>query len=387
MAEAGTGDCARVTSTSARNTTNSSPDTAAANDHKTPTPCSSTSYKSDQGINVAQRPANPGCTRCANNLTAALLSSTSASGPRALLRAMGATASIVSHATNSGRDSNGSSSSSIAGIAEAVITVPPITQSNRVGDAPSTSGGIIVAQDEKIRQQRQRQRRDQAAVRRHDDASRTTTTMHVDKEGETILGNIRRRITGAATLTQTTAAAAAAAVATPSTVATSAAVVPTNDDADRIPSDDEAISVSISCQPCSTTGPEGGARAYVRGPHPLSIVLCSNRLSTPAEVEEVLVHELVHVFDLRVRGLDLRDCHQLAYSEVRAAREAECRGSLNRFTESMCVKGRAGVATSNMFPGGRGRDCVGRVLEAALADRSPFQPSELPDFSKWVSPK
>ena len=55
--------------------------------------------------------------------------------------------------------------------------------------------------------------------------------------------------------------------------------------------------ITIECQPCgSDTRAEAGARAYVRGPEPLSVVLCSNRLSSQREVEEVLVHELVHVY-------------------------------------------------------------------------------------------
>ncbi|KAL7527367.1 hypothetical protein ACHAWF_002151 [Thalassiosira exigua] len=83
--------------------------------------------------------------------------------------------------------------------------------------------------------------------------------------------------------------------------------------------------IAIECQKCgSETRAEAGARAYVRGPEPLSIVLCSNRLSSQREVDEALTHELVHIFDVHSRGMNLRDCRQLAYSEVRAAREAEC---------------------------------------------------------------
>jgi hypothetical protein len=83
--------------------------------------------------------------------------------------------------------------------------------------------------------------------------------------------------------------------------------------------------ITIECSPCgSDTRAEASARAYVRGPDPLGIVLCSNRLGSQREIEEVLVHELVHIYDVHVRQMDLRDCKQLAYSEVRAAREAEC---------------------------------------------------------------
>jgi hypothetical protein len=64
--------------------------------------------------------------------------------------------------------------------------------------------------------------------------------------------------------------------------------------------------MEISCTTCSDEGPEGAARAYVKGPNPLCIVLCANRLSSKEEVEEVLVHELMHVYDVRVREMDLR---------------------------------------------------------------------------------
>mmetsp|Transcript_30046 Transcript_30046/g.36660 ORF Transcript_30046/g.36660 Transcript_30046/m.36660 type:complete len:251 (+) Transcript_30046:95-847(+) len=129
--------------------------------------------------------------------------------------------------------------------------------------------------------------------------------------------------------------------------------------------------IKIQCKQCSSEGVEGGARAFVRGPDPVSIVLCANRLGSKDEVEEVLVHELVHVYDVRVRNMDLRDCKQLAYSEVRAAREAECHSS-SRFTKSICTKQRATVATRNMFPD-EGKDCVCDVFQSAMKDVSPFR--------------
>ena len=39
------------------------------------------------------------------------------------------------------------------------------------------------------------------------------------------------------------------------------------------------------------------ARAYMEAP-PMSVVLCANRLQDQAEMEEALVHELVHVYDV-----------------------------------------------------------------------------------------
>jgi len=131
--------------------------------------------------------------------------------------------------------------------------------------------------------------------------------------------------------------------------------------------------MEISCAICSEDGPEGAARAFVKGPNPIAIVLCANRLNTKEEVEEVLVHELMHVYDVRVRQMDLRDCMQLAHSEVRAAREAECHSSA-RFLKSICVKDRATIATKNMFPV-EGKECVRQVFEKAFKDNSPFASS------------
>lgn len=42
------------------------------------------------------------------------------------------------------------------------------------------------------------------------------------------------------------------------------------------------------------------ARAYMEAP-PMSVVLCANRLQDRAEMEEALVHELVHVYDVSRR--------------------------------------------------------------------------------------
>ena len=44
-------------------------------------------------------------------------------------------------------------------------------------------------------------------------------------------------------------------------------------------------------------GVEGSARAFFAAPPP-TIVLCQNRLKTPA-VEEALIHELIHAYDVR----------------------------------------------------------------------------------------
>ena len=154
--------------------------------------------------------------------------------------------------------------------------------------------------------------------------------------------------------------------------------------------------MTIRCQPCKMTGPEGGARAFVMGPTPLSIVVCTNRLkhlqsrnsaAARDEMDEILTHELVHVHDVRQLQLDLRDCESLAYSEVRAARDAECRKYSDQTTPApawytlgyhqptrrTCASQTALAATSNLFPScGMAQTCVDKVFERAFGDVRPF---------------
>lgn len=62
-------------------------------------------------------------------------------------------------------------------------------------------------------------------------------------------------------------------------------------------------------------GPASGARAFLESP-PAAVVLCANRLGSRREVEEAVVHELIHAYDYLVAGIDLLDCRSLAYRFV-----------------------------------------------------------------------
>jgi len=132
--------------------------------------------------------------------------------------------------------------------------------------------------------------------------------------------------------------------------------------------DDESTTpLTVTCRPCANTGPEAHARAFVMGPHPLSIVVCTNRLHEN-KLDEIMVHELVHVHDIIVRGIDLRDCRNLAYSEIRAAAQAECYGV--PWAQS-CIRSKALAATRNLCPT-QALEALQSVWKEALNDTRPF---------------
>ena len=154
----------------------------------------------------------------------------------------------------------------------------------------------------------------------------------------------------------------------------------------------ENMIIPVECKICSTdpSSTESQCRAYVSSPvvcnsssenesdsnPPLidGIVLCANRLASRQEKEEALLHELVHVYDAYVKRLNLRRCEDLAYSEVRAAREAECNfRAIPFFMRRPCVREKATNATTCMFSGDKGRVCVNQVFDKAFNDMSGFQ--------------
>lgn len=181
--------------------------------------------------------------------------------------------------------------------------------------------------------------------------SESSSSINIDNKNGDILGEVTKKLTQSF-----------GQISPPSSqsipVATSATTKP-------------GVELLIKCRKCGNDGPEGAARAYVAGPYPLSIILCSNRLYRKEDMDEVLVHELMHVYDVHYRNWDLTNCHTLAKSEVRAAREAECADTTMSFTKRYCAKERAKVATGNMFPD-LGNKCVAAVFEEAMEDKAPF---------------
>jgi Peptidase M76 family len=131
----------------------------------------------------------------------------------------------------------------------------------------------------------------------------------------------------------------------------------------------------ISCQDCSKTAPDINitTRAAIRDKFPLEIVVCCDRLEE-SKIEEVLIHELVHAYDYSHNRCNFSTCAGLAYSEIRAAREAECSNGYYpfEFMRQMCVRDVAIRSTSNLFPKAEATTCVDAAMSTAIKDLEPF---------------
>ncbi|RMX62142.1 hypothetical protein KXD40_008507 [Peronospora effusa] len=144
--------------------------------------------------------------------------------------------------------------------------------------------------------------------------------------------------------------------------------------------------IDFVCLDCRDDGPEGKARAFFSAPPP-TVVFCANRLHSAQEVEETMVHELIHAYDFTVRKMDITKLDILACSEIRSARESECyqRAKLlervlpdvkffqksARWLNARCVREHAVRSTSSMFPAGA-RDEVDKMFNQCYTDYSPF---------------
>ena len=128
---------------------------------------------------------------------------------------------------------------------------------------------------------------------------------------------------------------------------------------------------NIACKTCTNNGVEGKARAFITA-DPNQIILCANRLASEKAIKESLIHEAVHAYDYSQKRCDFYSCEGLAYTEVRAAREAECsRYFPFEWFKEYCIKSRAANSTSNLFPNGA-RKCVDTVYKEAVSDLHPL---------------
>ena len=152
-------------------------------------------------------------------------------------------------------------------------------------------------------------------------------------------------------------------------------VVVDTDEAAKVFGEEPQKKLPVIPRQCIDDGVEGLARAMFSIPP--SITLCSNRLYKQDDVEESLIHEMIHAYDYLVQKKDLADCEELACSEIRSNREGECRGNwiFERFRRR-CTRLNAINATKSIFPE-RASECVLKMFEKCYKDESPMRDEDV----------
>jgi hypothetical protein len=128
--------------------------------------------------------------------------------------------------------------------------------------------------------------------------------------------------------------------------------------------------VTMSCQTCSGEGKERNLKAYLTNLN--KIVLCTNKLKVKDDYKTALIHEAIHAYDLENMKSQFLTCDGLAYSELRAAREADCNQHFPfKWMKDNCIRQHASKCTEIMYPG-KGSECVQRAFDSAMMDLKPF---------------
>jgi hypothetical protein len=128
----------------------------------------------------------------------------------------------------------------------------------------------------------------------------------------------------------------------------------------------DEVDVKISCKVCDDNGIESKSKAYLNS-NPLEIVLCTNRLNKDS-IEKAIIHESIHAYDFAKGKCDFSTCEGLAYSEIRAAREADCS---DKWFKNLCIKRNSKSCVTNFYSKKKASKCVNSVFKKAMLDQSP----------------
>lgn len=107
------------------------------------------------------------------------------------------------------------------------------------------------------------------------------------------------------------------------------------------------------------------------------IVICSNRCTDSFQVQQILFHELIHMYDYCSSKVDFAQLSHLACTEIRAANLAHCSSPYEVVTfpeRKDCVKGRAVNSVLAMAAGisrVAAADSVDKVFKKCYADLEP----------------
>jgi len=106
-------------------------------------------------------------------------------------------------------------------------------------------------------------------------------------------------------------------------------------------------------------------------------------------IQNLVLHEMIHLYDRKIRGFDFRRPDDLACSEIRAyAMSSDCNGSKICIMQKTDASLSASHATQFMEPLKRSEVIAG-MLDRCLSDQNPFIRNEevLKPPSKTITPE
>lgn len=104
----------------------------------------------------------------------------------------------------------------------------------------------------------------------------------------------------------------------------------------------------VTCRKCDDIK-EKGAKAFIVSGNPMEVVVCLNRGGNPEDIATSLTHEMIHAYDYILNRCDFNTCKGLAFTEVRAAKYAECNGEKINWFRNNCIKRHAVNSTAVCF--------------------------------------
>jgi len=138
-----------------------------------------------------------------------------------------------------------------------------------------------------------------------------------------------------------------------------------------------SLASGVTCRQCKGTAAEAKGKRGYYDPNFKRVVICCDQMSSYHDVEETLVHELVHAFDAN-RGGNLSILQRLACSEVRASVLGQCAQVWPSFSKRKCVFDDAVASTSQHVDTQEAARVVSEIFENCYHDRTPFHNAQRP---------
>ncbi|ORX96275.1 hypothetical protein K493DRAFT_314612 [Basidiobolus meristosporus CBS 931.73] len=127
----------------------------------------------------------------------------------------------------------------------------------------------------------------------------------------------------------------------------------------------------LTCRSCVDTVQAGRFGYY--DPQNKRIVVCCEAIRSRKDLEETVIHELVHAYDAGRAGTFTTPCHNVACSEIRASALGQCANVWPLVRKRECARREAINSTRSHCK--NAEQVVNEVFENCFKDTSPFPPS------------